>query len=75
MLIIVGGIFMFLGLISVILNAPRAIREAFNDGIPTSHSVSATAIFFCFGFAASLSSDLASKSQFSASLFYHCSGF
>ncbi len=58
MLMIIGGVLTALGLISIILSAPRLFREALRDGVPPSHFVSSaigsalvwTFCYFVFGF-------------------------
>ncbi len=59
---IIGGIFVLLGLLTMIINTPRAVQEVLTNGIPASYSILVTTIvvmfwlysFFGFGFSLKL---------------------
>jgi|GEM_PF-3000754 hypothetical protein len=58
MLWIIGAIFVCIGIVGMILNTPRALKLAFETGIPPSYSIFITILivmfwtfsFFAFGF-------------------------
>jgi multisubunit Na+/H+ antiporter MnhG subunit len=48
MLMIIGGIFVLLGIVGMIINTPAAIREVLSNGIPASYSIILTIILVLF---------------------------